>query len=179
MKRIKFSPLFIIAVLALSSCSRAIVFNDKVKDEYNLSPNEIKGLQFYTSHDIMLERREDEKKEKGTSSSGTLVISEKSSSETVLIERGTKGVCVKVFDDNKIAIAFEADDNKYLVFGDPNRIGRYSLFAAEWKNGKGILEYGGQNYYAMPGSGNCYLKIKMKRIKKYKKSVKKVGGRTV
>ena len=167
-----------VASLTLGSCARKIPFNNQARKDYRLSESEIKGLQFYTSSDIILERAEKQKNEKGTNSEGTLVISEESNMERVNIPAGTMGVCVKVYPDNKVAVSFGSDD-EYLIFGDPNNVGRYSLFAKDWKNGKGKVNYGGKVYYALPPSGSAYLLFKTKKIKKKQKKVNTVKGRKV
>lgn len=83
-------------------------------------------------------------------------------------------------DGNRLAVSFDAtDDNKYLVFGDPNNRGRYNLMGAEWNNGKGKINYGGKVYYVMPGGAGAYLKYKMKKVSENRKSQSAVKGRKV
>ena len=50
---------------------------------------------------------------------------------------------------------------------------------AEWKSGKGKINFGGKVYYIMPGGAGAYLKFEMKKVKDYKTTSKKAKGRTV
>lgn len=178
----RYRIIFLVALIGssviLGSCARKIPFNNDARKKYRLNENEIRGLQFYTSSDIVLQRAEQKKNEKGTTAEGTLVISEENAMEQVNIPAGTMGVCVKVYPDNKVAVSFGSDD-EYLIFGDPNNVGRYSLFAKDWRNGKGRVTYGGKAYDALPPSGSAYILFKTKKIKKNQKKVSTVKGRKV
>ena len=110
---------------------------------------------------------------------GKLVISTSANLDNILVDGKTPGVCVKVLPGNKLAISFFESDDQYLVFGDPNNRGRYSLMGAEWKNGKGKINFGGKTYYILPGGAGAYLKFEMKKVKDYKSTSKKAKGRTV
>jgi len=50
---------------------------------------------------------------------------------------------------------------------------------ADWKNGKGKINYGNKVYYIMSGGAGAYLKFEMKKVKDYKTTSKKAKGRTV
>src|SRR5690606_15633689 len=117
----------------------------------------LKKMQFYISTDVTLQRGERSSQSQELDKDGKLVIASSASVDNILITAKTPGVCVKVIDDNKIAVSFDADDNKYLVFGDPNNRGRYNLMGAEWTNGKGKINYGDKVYYVMPGGAGAYL----------------------
>ncbi|NUM50991.1 MAG: hypothetical protein HUU48_07725 [Flavobacteriales bacterium] len=168
----------IVAVMLMVSCAPKVPYSNSVRDQYNLKTDEIKKLQFFVSNDILLQRGEQTAEEKNTDKTGKLVISSSASVEQVLIKKGTPGVCVDILDGNKIAVSFETDD-KFIVFGDATGRGRYSLMASEWKDGRGKLDYGGRVYYAQPGSAATYVIIQMKKVKKFKKQARTVGGRKV
>ncbi len=161
-----------------SGCAKKIPFTNAARKQYRLTDGQVKSLQYFVSSDIVLERAEKQKNQKGTSDDGTLVISQESAMEQILIGPKTMGVCVKTYSDGKLAISFETDD-KYLLFGDPNNIGRYSLYATDWKNGKGKVNYGEKPFYALPPSGSAYLLFRIKKIKKSTKSTKTIKGRKV
>tara|TARA_Y100000589_G_scaffold321098_1_gene351938 strand:+ start:167637 stop:168218 length:582 start_codon:yes stop_codon:yes gene_type:complete len=170
-----------LAALTLFSCAPKKPLTNQIIQDYKLGEGELKKLQYYVSSDIVLRRGEKKEEEKGADDDGKLVISEQASLDEIYIPAGTPGVCVGVYPGNKIAISFDekGDDSKFLVFGDPNNTGRYRLMGAEWKNGQGKLNYGGKVYYATGSSAAAYLKISMKRVKKFKRSRKKVKGRRV
>ena len=175
-------PLIIISIgviTILSSCQSTTTFTNSVRTKYSLDEAKLKKMQFYISSDISLQRGE-----KGTNSQeldedGKLIISSSASLDNITVDGKTPGVCVKVLPGNKLAISFFESDDQYLVFGDPNNRGRYNLMGAEWKSGKGKINFGGKVYYIMPGGASAYLKFEMKKVRDDKKSTKKAKGRTV
>jgi len=172
--------LSVVAITFLSSCKSTIPFTNDVRTKYSLDEAKLKKIQFYISTDITLQRGERSGETQELDEDGKLIISSSASLDNVEIDGKTPGVCVKVIDGNKLAVSFhESDDNKYLVFGDPNNRGRYSLMGAEWKNGKGKVNYGGKVFYIMPGGAGAYLKFEQKKVKDYKTTTKKAKGRKV
>lgn len=166
-------------LLGLTSCQKLIPFTNVERTKYNLDEPKLKKLQYYISREVTLQRGESSGESQELDSDGKLIVSQSASLDNILIDAKTPGVCVGVLPDNKLKISFDSDDNKYLVFGDPNNNGRYSLMGAEWKNGKGKINYGGKVYYIMPGGAGAYLKFEMKKVKDYKQSSTKVKGRKV
>ncbi len=163
-----------------SSCASYQPFTNEDRIKYNLDETRIKKLQFYISNEVTLQRGERSNAQQEFDKDGKLVVSSSASIDNILITAETPGVCVKVIDDSKIAVSFDSkDDNKYLVFGDPNNRGRYNLMGAEWENGKGKINYGDKVFYVMPGGAGAYLKFQMKNVKNYKESSTKAGGRRV
>jgi hypothetical protein len=166
-------------VTILSSCQKTIPFTNTVRTKYNLDETKLKRMQFYVSSDIMLQRGERGQNSQELDEDGKLIVSSTASLDNISVDGKTPGVCVKVLGGNKLAISFFESDDQYLVFGDPNNRGRYNLMGAEWKNGKGKINFGGKVYYIMPGGAGAYLKFEMKKIKDYKTTSTKAKGRTV
>lgn len=180
----KLQSLLFVALIAtaglLSSCASYIPFTNEDRVKYNLDEAKLKKLQYYISTDVTLQRGEKSNESQELDKDGKLVVASSASVDNILITGKTPGVCVKVIDDNKIAVSFDAtDDNKYLVFGDPNNRGRYNLMGAEWVNGQGKINYGDKVFYVMPGGAGAYLKFELKKVKKFKESSTKVKGRKV
>jgi hypothetical protein len=174
--------LFILALGAItlfSSCKSTVPFTNAVKSKYGLDEAKLKKMQFYISSNITLQRGEQGSKSQELDKDGKLVISSSASLDNILVDGKTPGVCVKVLPGNKLAISFFASDDQYLVFGDPNNRGRYSLMGAEWKNGKGKINFGGKVYYIQQGGASAYLKFEMKKVRDYKTTSTKAKGRTV
>lgn len=162
--------------LMMNSCAPLIPFTQDVRETEKLSDDEMKKIQFYVSHDIVLQRGE--KGEKGKEiSEGTLMTKDEKSVEQVIIKSGTPGIVDRILDGNRVAVRFEEGEEKYLVFGDPNKQGRYTLLAGEWdKNNRGKLQYGGKTYYTGSGAANVYLTFRMKNLYQFKKDQKVVKG---
>ncbi|MCO6499186.1 MAG: hypothetical protein J5I47_02280 [Vicingus serpentipes] len=167
------------AVTVLSSCQSLTPFNNEVRTTYNLDEAKLKKMQFYISTDITLQRGERGEDAQQLDKDGKLIISSSASLDNILVDGKTPGVCVKVLDGNKIAVSFFERDDQYLVFGDPNNRGRYTIMGADWKNGKGQINFGGKVYYIMPGGAGAYLKFEMKKVKDYKTTSTKAKGRKV
>jgi hypothetical protein len=166
-------------ITVLSSCQSTIPYTNTVKKQYGLDDAKLKKMQFYVSSDITLQRGERGENSQELDEDGKLVVSSSSTLDEILVDGKTPGVCVKVLPGNKLAISFFDSDDQYLVFGDPNNRGRYNLMGAEWKSGKGKINFGGKVYYIMPGGASAYLKFEMKKVRDDKVSTKKAKGRTV
>jgi hypothetical protein len=183
MKSIILNKSFIILsigiITVLTSCQSTIPFTNTVRSQYNLDEAKLKKMQFYISSDITLQRGERGENTQELDEDGKLVVSSSASLDNILVDGKTPGVCVKVMPGNKLAISFFESDDQYLVFGDPNNRGRYHLMGAEWKSGKGKINFGGKTYYIMPGGAGAYLKFELKKVKDYKTTTKKAKGRTV
>lgn len=173
-----FSLLGLIGILALSSCAPRVPFTQAIRDEHKLNDAQLKSLQFFNSHDIILTKGEKNKNDQDIND-GTLVLTSGSSMDQVVIKAGTHGVVEKVIDGNKIAVSFEAP-GKYIVFGDPKgKNGRYTLLAAEWKNNRGLTNYGGNSFVLNKGAANTYIRFKMRKLNKLKKKVRYAKGRKI
>jgi hypothetical protein len=166
-------------ITVLISCQSTIPYTNTVKKQYGLDDAKLKKMQFYVSSEITLQRGERGANSQELDGDGKLVVSSSSTLDEIVVDGKTPGVCVKVLPGNKLAISFFDSDDQYLVFGDPNNRGRYNLMGAEWKSGKGKINFGGKVYYIMPGGASAYLKFEMKKVRDDKVSTKKAKGRTV
>lgn len=170
----------ILAGLALtlwSACSPKIPFTQAIREKYQLTDDELRQLQFYTSHDIVLTHAEKGEKTK-TTEDGKLKITTGQEYDQVLIKKGTPGVVEKVVDSKRIAISFETENDKFIVFGDPyDNKGNYTLLAPKWENNRAMLNYGSEEYYAGQGASNIYIMFKMNRLNKIKKQTRVAKGR--
>ena len=163
----------------LSSCSPKIPFTQTVRDQYQLTPEEIKGIQFYLSDPITLRRGETNDQQK-TTEEGKLIIQSGRTIDQVTIKAKTPGAVDVVADNKTLKVAFEDGAEKSLVFSsENNRNGYYSLRALKWNNDKGEVNYGGQTFYSNQGSGQCVLIFKMKSIRKLRINEKVAKGRKV
>ena len=173
-------PLLLLALVAItffSSCKSTIPFTNALRTMYSLNEAKLKKIQFYVSSDVSLQRGEQGQNSQELDEDGKLVISSLAILDNILVDGKTPGVCVKVLPDNKLAISFFESDDQYLVFGDPNNRGRYTLMGVDWKNDKGRTNFGGK-VYNITGAG-AYLKFEMKKVKDYKSTSKKAKGRTI
>lgn len=173
--------LFALSVLLImGSCATKVPYTPKIKEEFDLTPDKLKKVQFYTSRTIILERSSEQERVSTTGKDGELVASEKSTSERIVIPSNRPCVFEEMEEDGTIQIRFEMGAGRVLRFSERKNIsnGRYYL-EAQWDNGKGELDYGGSVYYAVSGSASAYLLVKLKKWKKNKRSERVVKGMKV
>ncbi len=170
----------LIALVALGSCATKVPYTDKVKKDFDLTPEKMRKVQFYNSETIILERSEDKQVVSTTNEDGALVSSQRSTSERIVIPAQSKCVFEQLEDDGTVQIRFEMGPGRVLRFTERKNTsnGRYYL-EAQWKNGKGELDYGGSVYYAVRNSASAFLMVKLKKWKKNKRSDRVVKGMDV
>jgi len=179
MKRIS-TAIFVSTLALLTACSPSIPFTNYDIEKYNLDEASLQKIQFFISNDITLQRGENTNEAQEFDANGKLIVSKSATIDEILIKEGTPGVMIKRLSENRLAISFDVtDDNKYLVFGDPNNRGRYYLMASEWKQGKGKINYGDKIFYIISGGEGAYLKYKMQNNTENKKSISVEKGRKV
>lgn len=107
-----FVSLAAVALSALTGCSSLIPFTHEIRVEHGLTDDEVKNLQFYSSHGITLRREIESGGRKITPGHKLLLISGKQIEE-VVIPAKTPGVAVKV-GPRALAVSFEPGTS--LVF---------------------------------------------------------------
>lgn len=169
--------MFLPVALLYTACAPRIPFSQTLRDQHKLTNEELKNIQFFVSHDIVLYRGEKSEQGKETTQ-GTLTIKDDKSVEQVIIKAGTPGLVEQVIDGQRIAVGFEEGEGKYLVFGDPAKKGKYSLLAAEWdSNNRGKVEYGGKTYYTNPGASNIFITFQMKHLSRFRQQQQVAKGK--
>src|SRR5690554_5869317 len=120
-------PLLLILLLVLASCApQRMPFTQQLREKHQLTPDELKKIQFYTSNDLIL-RRGDNKNSKATDD-GALTVMNDGVVEEVVIKAGTPCVIKEVIDGNRLTVSFEDGSNRYPVFASiKNRDGYYTL----------------------------------------------------
>lgn len=172
--------LAICGLFLLGSCATKVPYTVKIKKEFNLTPEKLKKVQFFTSETIILERSDEQGKVTTTGDEGTLVTSSSSSSERIIIPANRPCIFEQMGTDGSIKIRFEAGSGRTLEFSlrQNTPTGRLYL-QANWSNGKGKLTYGGTTYYAVRGSASAYLLVKLKNFRKSRHSDRVVKGMKV
>lgn len=101
-----------LALSGLTGCASLVPFTHEIRTEHGLTDDEVKNLQFYTSHGITLRREIESGGRKITPGHKLLLISGKQIEE-VVIPAKTPGVAVKV-GPRALAVSFEPGTS--LVF---------------------------------------------------------------
>jgi len=168
---------FALLGLMITACGTKVPYTDQLKDDYDLTEQNMKKVQFYTSTTIILEKSI-MKGNQNTTSDGSLVNSQRSEEKRVIIPTNTKCVFDKFGENGEVFIRFEVGPGKTLKYAlrQNQSNGKYYL-VANWKAEKGgELSYGNETYYATSGSGNAYLLVVVKKLQQTKRKDRIVKG---
>lgn len=167
---IKLMPV-VISILFMACSPSTVPFTQQLREQYHLSPDELRAIQFYTSNTFVLRRGETGDKKETTN--GELTVLKDAKVEEIIIKAGTPCVIKEVVDGNRVTVSFNQGGNQFLVFGSlNNRDGYYTLMALDWKSGKGKVNYGEQTYMTSVGSKDVFLVLKMKNLDQFKLDTK-------
>ena len=118
--------IFTVALIFLSSCNSLTPFTQDIYSDLNLNSDEIKSVQFYLSQDIVLYKSINT--DDATVENGKIKLKERHKSDEIVIKSGTPGVILFMPKENRFAVSFENDDDKFLIFGPNKRHNsRYTL----------------------------------------------------
>ena len=170
--------LFIAIAAFLSSCKNLVPYTDAMKKKYNWNDEQVKRIQFYVSHDVVLHRE--------LSQGSTEIVQGKIKTingkqvEEILIRERTPGVLTEIPKQNKMLVSFEMSDNHYLSFGvTPNMSEKYVLLASDWSNSIGKVHYSDKEYYTDPNSKYASLMVDLRKIQKMDIKQRVARGRKV
>lgn len=170
--------LFFSIALLFSSCKNLVPYTDAMKKKYNWGESEIKRIQFYVSHDIVLHREA----QKGSTDiqKGVIKNVRGRKVDEIIIPAGTKGIVTEIPNEKKLLVSFETGDDRYLSFGvNPNAGDKYVLLASDWKNEMGRVHYAGEEYYTDPDSKYASLLVDLRRIENMEVKQRVAKGRKI
>ena len=170
--------LFVALIAFLSSCKNLVPYTDAMKNKYGWTDEQIRRIQFYVSHDIVLHRE----MTKGSTDivQGKIKTIHGSKVDEVIIPAGTKGIVTDIPNNKKLLVSFEVSDDNYLSFGvNPNASDRFVLLASDWKNEMGKVHYAGNEYYTDPDSKYASLLVDLRKIENMEVKQHVAKGRTV
>ena len=179
MQYFKILSFAVISTMVITSCSPKLYpFTDNIYEEFDSSSDALSKVQFYLSGDIVLYR---DFGGKSTSvENGTIKIVDGRKIEEVIFKKGTPGVFVFSPKRDRVAISFEAEDDKYLMFGPNQKAGgRFVLLAKEWKKNRGKVTYADQTWNTTSESAYSNLLVDLDKARKTKYKKTTVSGRKV
>ncbi len=197
--------LFLLGILLIGECATPgprIPFTRELIRKYRLSDLEIRDLQMFVSHDIVLHREisEDEKK---TITHHSLRLTGGRRVEEITFNAGTPGVILREERGAGYHVAFESGEST-LFFCAPSdferdglsivlcevaepeaenehRKGRFKLVGDKWERVPGgwtsIISYGSDSYSAASTSFEAYLMIDADALNRLIKKERVVPGR--
>ncbi|MFM9055388.1 MAG: hypothetical protein ACKOQY_01695 [Bacteroidota bacterium] len=66
MNRLIISSFALLCIFLFNACSPKVPFTQQIREQYKLSPDELKRIQFYLSDPVVLRRMEQSEREKKT-----------------------------------------------------------------------------------------------------------------
>lgn len=176
----KYALLFILGTI-LIGCGTKVPYTNEIRDDFGLdTEKKLKGVQFYTSATIIMEKSKSSGNQ-GTADDGALVSSSNKEQDRVIIPINTKCVFEGYGPNGELVLRFETGVGKTIMFAvRPNQTnGKYYL-VAEWTQEKGgKIIYGNETFYANSSSGNAYLQVVLKKLQKTKRKDRIVKGMKV
>lgn len=180
MKTIQIFTGFCLSFLLLASCTPQLTyFTQKLYDEHNWSEDQLKQIQFYLSHNLVLKRQL-----AGGSTeilAGKIKIEDGRQIEEIVIQKGTPGLLLFSPKENRFAISFEEGGEKqFLMFGpNPKKGGRYLLLGSEWNRQNGKVNYDGKTYRVEIIDQLSGLMVDLKKIRKVEVNSRTAEGRRI
>lgn len=172
----KLIKLVIFNILLLTACSpKTIYFTQQTRAKIESSGINLKDIQYYNSHQIILQRNLSYEETKVAS--GKISIENGEFVEIITLNKKTPGVC-ESYTSNALDVSFENGENRKLRF-IMNQEKNYQISAIEWKNKFGKVSYDTLTYYIKPGGEKALLKVKKDNIFVYDKKERVIEGRTV
>lgn len=170
---------FAVLTLLVASCAQKIPYTDQVKQDFDLTPENMTKVQFYTSSNIILEKSQSSGNQ-GTGSSGELVVSSSKTQDRIIIPTNTRGVFEKMGANNEVVVRFEVGSGRVIKFATraTQTSGKYYL-VADWKNNGGTMEYGGETYTIASGGSSAFLQVRLKKLQKTRRKDRVVKGMKV
>jgi len=143
----KYLILIAVSILLSVGCSKNLSYlhRDTLQGTRLLDKN-MKNIQFYLSHDLVLERSLS--KQQSQIRDGKIIVKDEGEVERIRIPAESPGVFVFSPDGEKMAISFSEDDDAYLMFGpNPNENNRYTLLGKKWKRNYGEVTFKNKTYF--------------------------------
>lgn len=133
-----------------------IPFTQSLRAEHNLTPMEIKNLQFYVSDPIHLNQSISSGQTEVVR--GKLVLKSGKFVEEVIVNRGTPGIAVDV-EDQLVRVSFEEKTSMAFVKGVATDPDKYFLQLQKDDSGKDAVNFAGAWYAPRENTALAHLLI--------------------
>lgn len=167
--------IFLSLITILSSCKTLTPFTETIRQKNNLTLQDLKNIQFYTSNDILLNREINGSKNQIIS--GRIKTVNNRQIEEIFIPINTACLVVDTSKNGSIKLSFSDNDEKSLTFGVTQNTSRYVLLAESWNGKEGTVHYGSDIYITKGLSYDACLLVNMKELLKIKRKFKVEKGR--
>jgi hypothetical protein len=170
---------FALALFVLASCGTKVAYTDTLKEQYDLSPEKLVKVQFFTSSVIILEKSQTSGNQT-TGDDGSLVSNTAKTQDRIIIPAYTTCIFEKLGPNNEIVVRFEIGTGKVLTFATrPTQTSGKYFLVADWKERTGTIIYGNETYNVQSGGSSAYLIVKQKKLQRTKRKDRIVKGMKV
>ncbi len=166
--------------LLLFACGMRVPYTDSLKQQYDLTPQNMMKIQFYTSSIVILERSSTSGNQT-TGDDGTLVSNTSKIQDRIIIPANTKCIFEKYgTNEQEIIVRFEQGTGKTLKFAtrSTQNTGKYYLVATI-ANGLTTIEYANETYNVTQGGTSSYIQVVQKKLQRTKRKDRVVKGMKV
>jgi len=165
-------------VVILSSCGSLTPFTEDLYTDLDLHENTVKKVQFYLSKDLVLFKELGENE--ASVENGRIRLKEGRRVQEIIIKRNTPGVVVFMPKEDRFAVCFDDDDDKFLMFG-PNKKynSNYTLLGKEWNRQYGTVTYGGEVYQTSSRNALASLLVNVNKMRRTSVKRSTSAGRKV
>jgi hypothetical protein len=175
---IRFIVLVFVAITTQSCSNKLTPFTKRLQNQFEWSESELQRIQFYLSEDIVLRRTLGIGESRITD--GKIKVVDGREVEQVVFKEGTPGVLLFSPKQNRLAISFEEDSERFLMFGpNPQAGGKYVLLAKDWDKRVGQVSYNGKTYNTTSQSALSCLMVDLDKHRELDYKSETVGGRKV
>jgi len=171
--------LIFFSVFLFSACSKNLTYlhRNAVEDSRMLD-KDMKGIQFYLSNELILERSLTQKKSQVRD--GKIIVENAGEVERIRIPAESPGVFVFSPDGEKMAISFSENDDAFLMFGpNPNENNRYTLLGKNWNRDYGEVTYRNKTYFVSRRSAMTGLLVDLKYKQQTRERRETLRGRRI
>lgn len=172
------SLVFFAVLLVVASCGTRVPYTDQLMEDFDLSPQNLTKVQFYTSSVIIFEKSKSSGNQT-TGDDGTLVSNSNKTQDRVIIPANTKCKFEKMGEGTEVVVRFELGTGRVLRFntrsaGQSN--GKYYLVTQMEENKPATIQYGNDTYTVQSGGSSAYLQVVLKKLQKTKRKDHIVKG---
>jgi hypothetical protein len=166
-----------LVALTMSACATAptlVPFTQELRAQFNLDDQKLRGLQYYVSQPIVLNRDLAQGEATVTPGHGLLITRDRRI-EQVKVEPLTPGIADSA-SETALFVSFEPGQSLRFGAGD-DRSGPYVLLAKKWEGDVGDLFYAGKDWKAIGTSGDAKLLVDLKELNRLKVQTRTLPGR--
>ncbi|MFQ5468908.1 MAG: hypothetical protein ACE5EH_01245 [Gammaproteobacteria bacterium] len=165
-------------VLLSTGCATRAPFTQQLRQELELSNEDLKHMQFFLAGEMVLYRASNKDQANITRKHNLRLVND-TLIEEIMIRSGTPAIAEKI-EENAVFVSFE--EGKLLNFGsDPedtnNWQGKYMLIVDAWEGEQGELSYDGKPYQVKGDYASLHLLVNLNEIDQYKKRSRVLKGR--